>query len=164
MARLSLLGLSLCRLIVVRVIMVVANDGSLGIGSDISRRLPGVEMVVGQANKSDQEDDGAGHKDRRPVRTHLTEHCGQAILFSDARTFQIFRRGNEKCRQGHKKQNQNPKRHATSLGMMKKKTMVSVMKKERRTVKKEEERREEQSKKRNQVLIRPEKTQGGCGR
>jgi hypothetical protein len=45
-----------------------------------------------------------------------------------------------------------------------KKTMVSVMKKERRTVKKEEERREEQSKKRNQVLIRPEKTQGGCGR
>jgi hypothetical protein len=46
-----------------------------------------------------------------------------------------------------------------------KKIMVVVMKKERRTVKKEEERREEQeSKKRNQVLIRPEKAQGVCGR
>lgn len=46
-------------------------------------------MVVGQANESDQEDDGAGHKDRRPVRTHLTEHCGQAtVLLSDARISQ----------------------------------------------------------------------------
>jgi hypothetical protein len=50
-------------------------------------------MVVGQANKSDQKDDGAGHKDRRPVRTHLTEHCGQAtLLFSATRiSSQVFK-------------------------------------------------------------------------
>lgn len=77
--------------------------------SHISGRLPGVEMVVGQANKSDQKDDGAGHEDRRPVRSHLTKHDGQAIPFLYFPTRVLSQRGgnvhtnegNERCRQGH---------------------------------------------------------------
>jgi hypothetical protein len=66
-------------------------------------------MVVGQANKSDQKDDGAGHEDRRPVRSHLTKHDGQAIPFLYFPTRVLSQRGgnvhtnegNERCRQGH---------------------------------------------------------------
>jgi hypothetical protein len=158
-------GVMVVRLSLLRLIMGVANDGSLGIGSDISGRLPGVEMVVGQANKSDQEDDGAGHKDRRPVRSHLTEHCGQAILYFPTRV--LFKYSDEGMKSADKDTRTRTKTRSGTrrrLGCYKK-IMVVVMKKERRTVKKKEERREEQeSKKRNQVLIRPEKAQGVCGR
>lgn len=46
-------------------------------------------MVVGQANKSDQKDDGAGHEDRRPVRSHLTKHDGQAIPLFSVRAYYL---------------------------------------------------------------------------